>query len=129
MSTRTLGDKLKELRQTRKLSMRALAEKTGLKSPAFIADVERGYRQPSSEALGIWATALEVPLDELLAFDRRPPVRELKNMIAKNSAWAPALRRLAAEGLSGRVTPATLQQFLNQEPQKPGLQKDFDLGI
>lgn len=61
-----IGEYLKTLRTKRKLSQRALAEKSGI-SNAEISRIESGERKkPSEEVLRALALALEVDLDHLL---------------------------------------------------------------
>ncbi len=60
-----LGKRLKQLRQERKLSLRALARKAHL-SHSFIADIEAGRSKPSVDTLNILAEALGIPASELI---------------------------------------------------------------
>lgn len=96
--------------------MRRLAEAAGLKSVAFVADVERGFRNPSAEVLAALAEALNQPLDALRRYDLRPPVTELRQLTAKNADWALALRKLVDAAQSRQLTPEGLIRLL----EKPG---------
>lgn len=115
----TLGERLKELRLARRLSLRALAEAAGLKSAAFVADVERGFRHPSPEVLAALSAALGEPLESLQQLDLRAPLRELREMTARNPAWAAALRRLVEAAQAGSVTPDQLIRMVQHRKALP----------
>lgn len=114
-----LGERLRELRLARRLSLRALAEAAGLKSAAFVADVERGFRHPSAEVLAALAAVLGEPLESLQQLDLRVPLRELREMTARNPAWAAALRRLVEAAQTGNVTPDQLVRMVQQRKAVP----------
>jgi transcriptional regulator with XRE-family HTH domain len=117
--------RIRELRQARSFSMRELTLRSKLKSVAFIADLERGFRNPSPEVLANLAQALGVPLDELRAFDRRAPLQEIAALAEKDPGWAPAFRAVVDAAASGSLTPKKLQRLLDstapEAPQQPVL--------
>jgi len=55
----SLGDYLREQRLAAKLSLRQLAEQTGVSNP-YLSQIERGLRKPSAEVLAQIAGALRV---------------------------------------------------------------------
>ena len=65
-----IGDRLREVRQSRGLSLRGLAEKLGV-SPSFISQVENGRARPSVSTLYAIVNELGISLDELLFTDAR----------------------------------------------------------
>ena len=67
-----MGDRLREARQARGLSLRSLAEQLGV-SPSLISQVETGRARPSVSTLYAIATNLGISLDELLFIDARRP--------------------------------------------------------
>jgi transcriptional regulator with XRE-family HTH domain len=67
-----MGDRLREARQARGLSLRRLAEMVGV-SPSLISQVETGRAKPSVNTLYALATELGVSLDVLLFMDTQPP--------------------------------------------------------
>ena len=67
-----MGDRLRDARQARGLSLRGLAEKLGV-SPSLISQVETGRARPSVSTLYAIATTLGISLDELLFIDARRP--------------------------------------------------------
>jgi transcriptional regulator with XRE-family HTH domain/quercetin dioxygenase-like cupin family protein len=66
-----MGERLREARQARHLSLRTLAERLGV-SPSLISQIETGRANPSVSTLYAIAAELDVSLDELLFNDRRP---------------------------------------------------------
>jgi transcriptional regulator with XRE-family HTH domain len=67
-----MGERLREARRARNLSLRTLAERLGV-SPSLISQIETGRANPSVSTLYAIAAELDVSLDELLFNDRRPP--------------------------------------------------------
>ena len=66
-----IGERLREARQPRRLSLRVLADRLGV-SPSLISQIETGRANPSVSTLYAIAAELDVSLDELLFNDRRP---------------------------------------------------------
>ena len=60
----SLGDYLREQRTNAQLSLRQLAELTGVSNP-YLSQIERGLRKPSAEVLQQLAKALQVSADQL----------------------------------------------------------------
>jgi transcriptional regulator with XRE-family HTH domain len=92
--------------------MRALALKAGIKSVAFIADIEKGYRKPAPENLERLAQALETPLEELRELDDRAPVSEIRRLVEENPEWAMAFRKMVKEAQSSNLTPRGLVKMI-----------------
>ena len=86
-----MGDRLREARQARGLSLRGLADRLGV-SPSLISQVETGRAKPSVSTLYAIVTELGISLDELVYPDARRPT----------PAPEPAA---AAEELSGATMP------------------------
>jgi len=59
-----LGEYLREQRTSAKLSLRQLAEQTGVSNP-YLSQIERGLRRPSAEVLQALAKALRVSAETL----------------------------------------------------------------
>ena len=70
----TMGDRLRQARAARGLSLRRLAEVLGV-SPSLISQVETGRAKPSVNTLYALATELGISLDTLLFMDTEPPSR------------------------------------------------------
>ncbi|MCY7394815.1 MAG: helix-turn-helix domain-containing protein [Nocardioides sp.] len=60
----SLGDYLKEQRKGARLSLRQLAELTGVSNP-YLSQIERGLRRPSAEVLQQLAKALRISAEQL----------------------------------------------------------------
>ena len=60
----SLGDYLREQRQSAKLSLRQLAELAGVSNP-YLSQIERGLKKPSAEILQQLAKGLEVSAESL----------------------------------------------------------------
>jgi transcriptional regulator with XRE-family HTH domain len=90
---KTLGERIRELREEKDTSLRELAEKLGL-SAAFLSDVELGRRYPSQDVLRGIARALGVKAEDLRSHDTRPPVEEMKRRAASEPIFGFALRKV-----------------------------------
>src|SRR3954453_17926952 len=60
----SLGDYLHEQRVAAQLSLRQLAEQTGVSNP-YLSQIERGLRRPSAEVLNQLAKALRISAEQL----------------------------------------------------------------
>ncbi len=67
-----IGDRLRELREQKKLSQREIEERSGLLR-AYLSRVENGHTIPTVETLQKWAKALEVPMYQLFYEGEQPP--------------------------------------------------------
>ncbi len=74
---KTLGARIRELRDQKDLSTRELARKAQI-SIAFMSDIELGRRQPSEKVLAAIAKPLGTTLEDLQQYDPRPAVEEFK---------------------------------------------------
>jgi transcriptional regulator with XRE-family HTH domain len=70
----TIGDRLRQARQARGLTLRKLADVLGV-SPSLISQVETGRAKPSVNTLYALANELGISLDELLFVDTQPVTR------------------------------------------------------
>lgn len=60
----SLGDYLREQRHANRLSLRQLADATGVSNP-YLSQIERGLRRPSAEVLQSIARALSISAETL----------------------------------------------------------------
>ena len=83
-----IGDRLRELRETKKLSQGDIEKRTGLLR-CYISRVENGHTVPSIETLEKLARALEVPLYQLFYEGEEPPKLPtlLKGKSSDDIAW------------------------------------------
>jgi transcriptional regulator with XRE-family HTH domain len=78
-----IGDRLRALREEKKLSQGDIEKRTGLLR-CYISRVENGHTVPAIETLEKLARAFEVPLNQLLYDGEEPP--ELPNLPKRKSA-------------------------------------------
>ena len=78
-----IGDRLRELRERKKLSQGDIEKRTGL-IRCYVSRVENGHTIPSIETLEKLARALEIPMYQLFYEGEKPP--ELPNLIKRKSA-------------------------------------------
>jgi len=107
---KTLGEKIRELRAAHDLSLREFAKQIGDLSPAFLSDVELGRRFPSEKVLAKMARALGAKVEDLLKYDTRPPVEELKRLAASDPTYGVALRKV----LEKKISAEDLIEFLDK---------------
>src|SRR5580698_3775777 len=83
-----IGDRLKELREHKKLSQGEIEKRTGLLR-CYISRVENGHTVPAFETIEKFARALEVPLYQLFYDGEEPPVLPNlhKRKTAADIAW------------------------------------------
>lgn len=96
---KTLGQKIRELRQERDLSLRELATRIGVSS-AFMSDVELGRRNPSDKHMEAVAHVLETPLEDLQKCDTRPPLREFQRATLADPGYSFAFRQIIDRNIS-----------------------------
>ena len=78
-----IGDRLRELREEKKLSQGDIEKKTGLLR-CYVSRVENGHTVPAVETLEKFARALEVPMYQLFYEGEEPP--KLPNLLKRKSA-------------------------------------------
>lgn len=71
-----IGQKLREIREAKKISQVEIAKATGLVQP-YVSRVENGHTIPGVETLEKWASALKIPLYQIL-YDGEEPPKPLK---------------------------------------------------
>lgn len=67
-----IGQRLREIREAKNMSQLEVSEATGLVQP-YVSRVENGHTIPGVETLEKWATALRVPLYQILYDGEEPP--------------------------------------------------------
>jgi transcriptional regulator with XRE-family HTH domain len=111
---KTLGQRIRELREEKDLSLREFAKKLGGLSAAFLSDVELGRRHPSETVLADMARALGTTVEDLKRYDSRPPVEELRRLSSADPAYGFAFRKLVDKD----VSPEDLLRFLDKHPDR-----------
>lgn len=95
VAMKTLAERIRELRETKDLSLREFAKKLDNTSPAHISDIENGRRYPSDELLHKIARILDVKFEELKQLDVRLRVEDLRRAVRLDPALGFALRKVA----------------------------------
>jgi transcriptional regulator with XRE-family HTH domain len=107
---KNLGEKIRELREAKDLSLRELAKRLEL-SAAFLSDVELGRRFPSKKVLRQLAHALDVKVEDLESYDTRPPIEEVRRSVQANPAWGLALRKV----IDKKISPEELLKLIGED--------------
>jgi transcriptional regulator with XRE-family HTH domain len=92
---KTLGQRIRELREAADLSLRELSKRISGASAAFLSDVELGRRHPAEKTLANIAKGLGTTVEDLQQYDSRPPIKEMRRQAAENPAVGIAFRRIA----------------------------------
>ncbi len=110
---KTLGERIRELREENDLSLRELASTIKV-SAAFMSDVELGRRHPSDKHMRAVAQALETSLEDLQQFDTRPPLREFRKATLANPEYGFAFRQMMDRSISSKE----LLEFIRQRDEQ-----------
>jgi transcriptional regulator with XRE-family HTH domain len=113
MEIKTLGQRIRELREQKDISLRELAKWLRV-SAAFLSDVELGRRYPSEEVLQKLADYLGTTAEDLHSYDTRPPVEDIKRLASTDPLYGIAFRRVINE----RITAKRLIDLLDQETKE-----------
>jgi XRE family transcriptional regulator, fatty acid utilization regulator len=107
----TFGQRLRHLRRARGLTLGELGERVG-KAPSVLSLLENGKREPKLSLIEELATALSVPVGELVS--RQPPSRRAQLEIAVAQAQQdPSYRRLGLPPLKvGARVPTDVLEHL-----------------
>lgn len=108
---KSLGEKIRELREHKDISLRELAKKLEI-SAAFLSDVELGRRNPSKKVLRQIALDLDVKPEELENYDTRLPVEEMRRMVQADPAFGLALRKV----IDKKISPEDLMKLVGRAP-------------
>lgn len=111
---KTLGQRIRELREEHDLSLREFAKELGGLSAAHLSDIELSRRYPSDDLLAKMAKVLKVSVDELKSHDPRPPVEELKRIIETDPTFGFALRKI----LDKEISAEDLLDLAHKKPDR-----------
>lgn len=112
---KTLGDRIRELREERDLTLRDVAAELDV-SASFISDIELGRRDPSDERIRQLARILGTTQDELDQFSPRLPIREMRRSAREVPRYGYALRKM----VGSRVNPAEILEYVENRDQLRG---------
>ena len=91
MIRKTLGQRIRELRELRDISLREFAKRIEV-TAAHQSDIELGRRFPSDVVLKRSAKELGVDSAELQQYDNRLPVERIRRIIQNDPTFGFALR-------------------------------------
>lgn len=114
---KTLGEKIRELRELRDLSLRELANKLKL-SAAFLSDIELGRRNPSDKVLLDLARELGVSIEELRTYDPRPLIDDIKRITNSEPMYGLAFRKVVDEVFKNKKSPEEIMKLLDHKSKK-----------
>lgn len=111
---KTLGDRIRELREENDLTLRELAAKLDV-TASFISDIELGRRDPSDKRIRQLAQVLGTTLEDLDQFSPRLPITEMRRSAREMPRYGYALRKMVGR----RVNPADILEFIDNKDQQP----------
>jgi transcriptional regulator with XRE-family HTH domain len=109
----TLGQKIRELREGKDLSLRELSRRLRV-TAAFLSDIELGRRYPSDKVLSDIAKELEISIENLRDFDTRPPLEDIRRLASLDPQYGIAFRKV----IDKKITSAELMKFAEGKPLK-----------
>src|ERR1035441_4472621 len=113
MMAKTFGQRIRQLRDLKDLSLRDFAKQLGGLSAAHLSDIELGRRFPSPDLLQKMANILDVSVEDLREYDSRPPVEDIKRMAEANPAYGFALRKMVEQ----KITPEDIERLLRTKSE------------
>ena len=119
---KTLGERIRELREGRDFSLREFATKIGV-SAAFMSDVELNRRYPSDKHMLSMAQALGTALEDLQQFDTRPPLKEFRRATLSDPRYGFAFRQMMDKQVSADEILEFIKQ-LDEQPREGGRQSE-----
>lgn len=108
-----IGLTVRKLRSDREFTLQALADESGI-SKSYLADIEKGRKNPTTDVIEAIAGALGVPARELLyhaALDEEDPFLEPEQLSLEEVAAEDAETRELAQ-LARRMRPADRRLLL-----------------
>lgn len=101
MARPTLGDVIRRQRELHDLSVRRMAQLSGISNP-YLSQIERGLREPSDSVVEAIATALDMTTEALYGAAGIPgeddaPPSAVEDAIAADPSLKPAQRRALTE--------------------------------
>jgi len=115
---KTLGARIRELREAKDLSLREFAKKLGGLSAPFLSDVELGRRHPSDAVLADMARVLGTTVTGLKKYDTRPPVEDLKRLTSRDPALGFAFRKMVDQIADQDLSSQDLVKFLEKHSER-----------
>jgi len=99
-TVKTLGDRIRELRERKKMSLREFSRALDGASAAHVSDIEHSRRFPSPLLLRSMARVLGVEVSDLEKYDIRPSFGDLRRIANRDPLLGVALRTIAEKEIS-----------------------------
>lgn len=106
----TFGDRIRQLRESKDLSLRELASKLKI-SAAFVSDIELGRRYPSEKVLSELVKFIGTSVEELGKYDTRVPVEGMKRLASNNPVYGMAFRTIVDK----KINPDDLLKWVEKK--------------
>jgi transcriptional regulator with XRE-family HTH domain len=117
LMAKNLGQRIRELREQNDYSLREFAKKMDI-SAAHQSDIELGRRFPSEDLLAKTAPVLKTTVEELLRYDTRAPIEDLKRIAEEQPAYGFALRKMMEQDVRPDDILKWLEDKSKQEKKK-----------
>ncbi|MEY2521050.1 MAG: Helix-turn-helix domain [Verrucomicrobiota bacterium] len=92
--SKSFGDFIRDKRRQCGLTQREVAQALGLKSIAFLSDIEAGNRKPAHHLIPALAQVLKTDMELLKSHDIRSPLAEVRTLLQAHPEYAVAFRRV-----------------------------------
>lgn len=113
METQGMGERLRDLRVKKELTLRELARRVDI-SPSFLSEIETGRSYPSDPVLERLAEELGVTLAGMRSLDMRSHLSDLRKLLDSDASWGPVFQQIAKKARSGKLSPAELMKRLGE---------------
>jgi transcriptional regulator with XRE-family HTH domain len=121
---KSFSDFIRDRRRLLNLTQRQVAEALGLKSIAFLSDIEAGNRKPSRELFPALAQILQTDVETLKSHDIRSPLAEARTLLEAHPEYAVAFRRVV-EHSRDLGADEVLRRIESISNEFPGSKKEF----
>jgi transcriptional regulator with XRE-family HTH domain len=91
---KSFAEFIRDQRRLCGLTQREVAQALGLKSIAFLSDIEAGNRKPAHHLLPALAQVLKTDIELLKSHDIRSPLAEVRSLLQAHPEYAVAFRRV-----------------------------------
>lgn len=124
--SQSLGDYLREQRQSARLSLRQLSELAGVSNP-YLSQIERGLKRPSAEILQQLAKGLEVSAESLYVkagildqeFGFEPQTLDVRRAIASDTRLSARQKKTLLDVYESYVDDSAARSAATPDPAPP----------
>jgi len=94
-----------------------LGGKVNVSAP-HVFDIEQGKRQPSEDLLARLAEALTTDLEDLLRYSKRPPAKQMEELIEQDPEYGFAFRKFVDAVRDKSISPTEIHDITKKLPPK-----------